>query len=261
MIKCGIENRDEILGYIGKDYGKCLYLYVDLMKYGFDNPNVNLWLQKDDNDSNIALILQYYTGMHIFSRDGNLKPDEIIALIEERKPSMVCGMHETLAELGEIPEYEIEVGHVAHLANAEEVISAECLKASREDIRGIANLMADDEALGKPYEGDALYNQLIERYDQNFGRSFFIRNDEDGKIIATASTYAEEAGVAVMSGVMVHPDYRGQGLAGKVIRALCTDLHEDGFDVFSYYYIPEAERMHLRTGFEPIGEWAKLVRN
>lgn len=34
MIRCGINDREEILSYIGKEYGKCLYLYVDLMKYG-----------------------------------------------------------------------------------------------------------------------------------------------------------------------------------------------------------------------------------
>ena len=71
MIRCGIDDREEILSYIGKEYGKCLYLYVDLMKYGFDNPNVRLWLQKNAEGRNTALVLQYYTGMHVFSRDGD----------------------------------------------------------------------------------------------------------------------------------------------------------------------------------------------
>ena len=97
MIKCGVQNRDEILDYIGKDYGKCLYLYVDLMKYGFDNPNVNLWLQKDGTGENRVLVLQYYTGMHVFSRDGDFGAEEVLELIRERQPSMVCGMKDTLA--------------------------------------------------------------------------------------------------------------------------------------------------------------------
>lgn len=260
MFKCTVENRNEILAYIGNDYGKCLYLYVDLMKYGFENPNVNLWLQKDENGENHALILQYYTGMHVFSKDGAFDASEVADLINERKPSMVCGMQTTLAAIGEIAGYEIEVGKVAHLVDVADVVAPECRKATREDIRDVADFMADDEALGKPYADDELYNQLVERFDQNFGRTFFIRDEVSGKVIATASTYAEEAKVAVVSGVMVHPDYRGRGLAGKVIRGLCADLHRDGFDVFSYYYIPDAERMHLRAGFEPIGEWAKLVR-
>ena len=35
MIKCTKENAQEIFDYIGKDYGKCAYLYIDLKKYGF----------------------------------------------------------------------------------------------------------------------------------------------------------------------------------------------------------------------------------
>lgn len=261
MIKCDINNKKEILSYIGKDYGKCLYLYVDLMKYGFDNPNVNLWLQKDDDGETHALVLQYYSGMHVFSRDGEFDAEEIRKLIEERDPSMVCGMKTTLDRFADsVPGYEMEVGKVAQLVKPAAYDTTDCLRASREDIRDIADLLADDEALGKPYKDDQLYNQLIERFDQKFGRSFLIRSEETGKVIATASTYAEEAGVAVISGVMVHPDYRGLGLAKKVLTAICRNLKEEGFDVFSYYYIPSAETIHIRAGLEPIGEWAKLVR-
>lgn len=261
MIRCGAENRDEILAYIGKDYGKCLYLYVDLMKYGFDNPNVRLWLQKDEEGNNRVLVLQYYTGMHVFSREGSFDASEVRALIEENAPSMICGMRDTLALLGDdVPGYELETGKVGHLEEVRREADPRCVKASREDLRDIADLMADDEALGKPYQQDLLYRQLVERYDQGFGRSFMIRDEEKGNVIATASTYAEEAGVAVVSGVMVHPEHRGQGLAGKVLTALCTDLRKDNMDVFSYYYIEQAERLHRNTGFESVGAWAKLVR-
>lgn len=264
MIRCGINDREEILSYIGKEYGKCLYLYVDLMKYGFDNPNVRLWLQKNAEGKNTALVLQYYTGMHVFSRDTDLEPAEVVELIQNNQPSMVCGMETTLTKLGEVEGYEIELGMVGQLKNLSDVDTSRCIKAvkddTRDDIRDIADFMADDEALGKPYKDDQLYNQLVERYEQNFGRSFMIRDEETGKVIATASTYAEEAGVAVISGVMAHPDFRGQGLAGTVLSAFCKDLKKDGFDVFSYYYIKPAERLHYRVGFETIGNWAKLVR-
>ena len=59
---------------------------------------------------------------------------------------------------------------------------------------------------------------------------------------------------------MVHPEYRGKGLSKNVLSAVCDNLKKDGFDVFSYYYIPSATRMHQSVGFEPIGDWAKLVR-
>ena len=69
MIKCTKENAQEIFDYIGKDYGKCAYLYIDLKKYGFENENVNIWYQKEGDQIKV-LMFQYYNGMHVFSRDN-----------------------------------------------------------------------------------------------------------------------------------------------------------------------------------------------
>lgn len=258
MYKCEKENEKEILEYIGKSYGQCLYLYVDLLKYGFDNENINVWFQKEDNEIK-ALVLQYYTGVHVFSKDVEFDVKKVVDLLKEINPSMICGMKWTLDKIKDyFDNYEMEVGIVGELTNLKVYDTRGCYKANAEEIKELAELLAEDESLGKPYGFDLLYKQLLERYEENFGRNFIYR--EDGKIVATASTYAEKGGVAVISGVMVHPDYRGKGLSKNVLSAVCDNLKNDGFDVFSYYYIPSATRMHQSVGFEPIGDWAKLVR-
>lgn len=258
MYKCKKENEKEILEYIGKSYGQCLYLYVDLLKYGFDNENINVWFQKEDNEIK-ALVLQYYTGVHVFSKDVEFDVKKVVDLLKEINPSMICGMKWTLDKIKDyFDNYEMEVGIVGELTNLKVYDTRGCYKANAEEIKKLAELLAEDESLGKPYGFDLLYKQLLERYEENFGRNFIYR--ENGKIVATASTYAEKGGVAVISGVMVHPDYRGKGLSKNVLSAVCDNLKNDGFDVFSYYYIPSATRMHQSVGFEPIGDWAKLVR-
>ncbi|MCB6367825.1 hypothetical protein LI291_16765, partial [Intestinibacillus massiliensis] len=60
--------------------------------------------------------------------------------------------------------------------------------------------------------------------------------------------------------VFVEPKFRGKGLSKTVLSAICADLIEEGIEVFSYYYIESATRMHQAVGFKPIGYWAKLVR-
>ena len=37
------ENVKLIKEYIGNDYDKCLYLYLDFLKYGLDNDNLKFW--------------------------------------------------------------------------------------------------------------------------------------------------------------------------------------------------------------------------
>ncbi len=260
LVQANPSEQEEILAYIGRDYGKCLYLYLDFVKYGFDNPNVNLWLQKDMTGKNLALILQYYTGMHIYSKDGDFNPVEIAQLIEQRKPSLIYGMEETLAKLGKIQGYDITIGYVAQMKEPTNVVSIACHKATRDEIREIADLLATEESFNNNYPGDQLYREMLERFDQNFGRSFYIRDEETGKVIATASTYAEEAGVAVIGGVLVDSTRRGQGLGIEIETALCKDLIDDGYDVFLYYYEEVASKLHKKIGFKPLGGWAKLVR-
>lgn len=257
MFKCNSSNEKEIFAYIGNSYGECLYLYVDLLKYGFENENVNVWLQKK-NDEIKVVVLKYYTGVHVFSKDLDFDVDKVVNLLKELKPSMICGMKWTLDKIKAYFEnYQMEVGIVGRLSDLNIFNTEGCYKANEEEIRELAELLVEDEALGQPYGFDLLYKQLLERYNENFGRNFIYRDNR--KIVATASTYAEKGRVAVISGVMVHPDYRGKGLSKNVLSAICSDLKNDGFDVFSYYYIPSATRMHESVGFSHIGEWAKLV--
>lgn len=258
MIKCNNKNKEEILEYIGSSYGECLYLYIDFLKYGLENENVHVWYQKEEEEIK-ALILQYYTGAHIFSKGKDFDVADAVALLKEINPSMICGMKWTLDKIEQyFDNYEMETGIVGALKDLRIFDTNGCKRADREEIKEIAELLATDDALGKPYGFDLLYKQLLERFDENFGRNYLYRRD--GKIVATASTYAEAGGAAVISGVMVHPEYRGLGLSKNVLSAICEDLKSDGIDVFSYYYIPSATRMHEAVGFKPLGDWAKLVR-
>lgn len=55
MILCNEKNKKEIIDYIGQDYGKCLYLYIDLLKYGLSNKNINMWWQKKGEDITVLV--------------------------------------------------------------------------------------------------------------------------------------------------------------------------------------------------------------
>lgn len=259
MILCKENDLNDVLNFIGKRYGECLYLYLDILKYGFTDENIHLWCQKK-NDKIVLLVLQYYTGMHIFMKDKtNVDFLDLISLIKERNPSMICGMETTIQLIkDELKGYELEVGYVGTIKELKDVSIDNCRLATREDLRAVAEFLSTDDALGKPYGFELLYKQLLERYDQNYGRTFIL--EEDGQIIGTASTYAETHKCAVVSGVLIHENYRGKGLSRVILTALCKNLLENEFDVFSYYYIEQAIRMHKSVGFEDIGQWAKLVK-
>lgn len=257
MILCERNKERDILEYIGNDYGKCAYLYIDLKKYGFQDDNVNVWYQNTSEGKICAIALQYYMGMHIYSREGNFDAEDIAGLIIERKPTLVCGMKETIEKIepyarGYYPEY----GKVLKLGQYSGVANDEVYRAKRKDIKEIAEILSEDEEMGGPYGLEALYHQLLERFDQGFGRNW-IRRDEKG-IVSHCATYAELSDIAVISGGIVRQDYRGMGQYPGQLGAMCRDLYAEGKEVISYYY-GGAKTAHRIVGFEILGDWGKLI--
>lgn len=259
MIQCEEKDKQIILDYIGKDYGKCAYLYIDLKKYGLNNPHVRAWYQPDGKGGIAAVALQYYLGFHVYSRDGRFNPEDIASLIEKNRPTLVCGMKETIDMIapfagGYTPEY----GKVLRLGRYSGIAGENVHRAKREDIKEIAQLLAEDEEMGGPYGFEALYDQLLERFDEGFGRNW-LRRDEKG-VVSHCATYAELDDVAVISGGIVRLDYRGKGEYPGQLGAMCRDLYNEGKEVISYYY-GGAKTAHKAVGFDILGDWGKLILN
>ena len=76
IIPCNDENIETVFEYIGEDYGKCLYIYIDLKKFGLDDENFNVWIQCE-NEEICAIISEYYGGIQIYSKEQNLITEEI----------------------------------------------------------------------------------------------------------------------------------------------------------------------------------------
>lgn len=260
IVECTSKDIDKVLEYINDDYGKCLYMYIDLVKYGLDNENFKVWIQTA-NDSICAVLSKYYNGIQVYSKSNDFIVDEVIEFINGHDPSMVSAMEYAIERIEEfLPEYEKEVGTVARLKELTYEPFPNAYLAPFEELEEIAHVIAQDDVLGKPYGYELLYEQYCERKKDKFGRNFILRDEGSDEIICHAATYAELSNLGVVSGVLTTPKYRGKGFSKGTLAALAENLLSEGKGVFSYFYIPAAERMHYGIGFEKIGDWAKLTR-
>ena len=55
-----------ILDYYKKDLRNCLYGYIDIKKYGIEDPNLNLYYSEKDGALN-AVATEYYGGIQLYS--------------------------------------------------------------------------------------------------------------------------------------------------------------------------------------------------
>ncbi len=299
----------EVLDYYRQDRKNCLYSYIDLKKYGLGNPHLSVYIDRglvtdqgyadtlqaetmhdilkeaDTSQAGAAdsaltagalrcVLLQYYTGINVFSYKNNLDVPATVAFLQEKQPSMINGPLETLEKLYPYfrETYDFEAGYVTELlekpkdesmsetdeSDAETQAEFPVEKAGEAELLEIAALICTDEGVGGTYTPEGLAAQLLERQRDGFGRNYFIR--QNGRIVCHAGTYAEVDDLAVVSGVITAEDSRGQNLADRVVSKLNKELLAEGKHPCLFYYTKSAARLYAKTGYAAGTGWAKLIR-
>lgn len=265
LIKCDNKNNENLIEkYIGDNYYKCLYLYLDLKKYGFLNPNVNIWIQENDNKNITAVILMYYSGMHIFSNEHDYNLEELKQLISENNPTMICGEKQTVSDLYRLlnnENYFIETGWVRRLSNIANVDRSSVEIAQKEEFAQIAKLLYEDEDLGSSYKLKELESQMIERNEEGYSRNYIIKDKMTDKVVSHAGTGAENDKIAMLSYVITDKKYRGKGYAKKLCSTVCEDLINEGKEVFLINYSTESTALYDKIGFRVCCDWGKIFLN
>lgn len=260
IIKSQTKHIEELFKYINGDYGKCLYMYIDLKKYGLDNENFKIWIQYN-NEKICSLISEYHNGFQVYSKLNDFNAKEIAEFIKLRNPTGISGMKQTIDKIHEyLPEFTQEIGSVAELIKLKYTPNNDAYLAPFKELNEIAKVVSEDENVGKPYGYHSLYKQFCERKNDKFGRNYILRDEKTNEIVCHAATYAELPNLAIISGVLTPPKYRGKGFSKGTLAALCNELIMENKEIFSYFYILPAAKMHYGVGFRKIGDWSKLIK-
>lgn len=254
-------NIAELASYFEQDLTNCLYSYIDLKKYGITNEDLKIYYYKEDNQI-IAVATAYYNGLQLFHYNSEFPVTATISLIKELNSSIISSTADVIELLSSsfAGEYEVENGFVASLSKTKHTYEVSQVKrASFGDLDEISELICSDEGLGGHYSVYQLREQLLTRMEEDFGRNYIIR--QNGQIVCHAATYAEIDNLAVISGVITHPDYRGKGLALELVTRLCEDLLSEGKQPHLFYYTKDSERLYKKIGFDCPSNWSKLAKH
>lgn len=255
-----VEKKDipEILAYFEKNLKNCLYSYIDLKKFGIENPNLTVYVDKSNEIHCTAL--KYYEGLQLFDAEGKMDTEGTAELIKELNSHIVSSTVDVIEKLYPLLEdaYEMEQGYVTEMLSMPECeISEDVRPAEISEYDEIARLICSDEGVGGHYVPEELKEQLLTRLEEGMGRNYVLKRD--GDIIHHAATYAELDNLAVISGVITREDWRGKGVGTLAVRKLCHDLLKEGKKPCLFYYTKQAEMFYKKIGFEEGTGWAKLV--
>ncbi len=262
IVKCNKADEDVIFSYIGDNYPSCLYLYLNLKKYGIESEKITVYIQ-EKNNCITSVLLKYYSCIHVFSTQNDFDAEELGHFIETGKFSMVYCTTKT-ADIVYLALHDkirskstISNGWVARIDQVDKQPKGIAIKAAKGDFEQIVRLIYDDEDIGRSYKYDELEKQLIERNSSGYSRNLVIKDND--LVIAHACTNAEINKIAVVAELLVRSDYRRKGYASEIWRDLCCRLLSEGKEVYSFYYSSESRALHKKIGFYEICEWGKIV--
>ena len=253
------QDLDGILGLLRAHVGDCLYMYIDIAKYGLDHPAMKVWLA-ENADGITTVVMKYHTGISFFADCEDWDKEGVIRLLQEEKPNSVTARKDLVESV--LPEfadaYETEYGYVFLFTKFQPMeIDVPIERATEADLMEIAELVTSDHEVGSYFEVRDLAEQYKERMETSMGRNFFIR--EDGKIVAHIASYAEFDGLATTSRLIVDPNCRNSIYGAYLEKYLLDDLIADGFTVYTFITNRLRYRLLKAMGNECVGEYGKMM--
>lgn len=253
-------DKEKVLSFLEKDLGNCVYLYLDVKKYGLECNHITVWI----NDDTVlhTVVMRYYDSIQIYAKIQEADIEGIYECICRENVQMISGQKEVMDKLMEYQDipcmYDSKDGYVFLYEDYREFVIEGIERATEKECAEIAHLICMDQNFKENYDESNLAEQLANRIRTGMGRSYIIR--KDGIIIAHIATYAEDMGIAVASGLIVHPEYRNY-LYGVIMESyLVNALKREGFKI--YTMVNEEQRADLlrNMGNYECGQYMKLVK-
>jgi uncharacterized protein len=257
------KDRESVMAFVGKEPALNLFLIGDIENFGFDNEFQEIWGEFDAADGRLkAVLLRYYGSFLPYAVGGfDVTGFADIVMRSERREMVSGPTHVAEMFRGALKFRKEKHMFFAELAATRRLDAgmayygeSEIKHAAVDDVEAVCELMDQIEEFqtGADSRRDVLRRTLA----SGTGRTYMVKRD--GKVIASASTSAENSMSAMVVGVATHPEHRGQGLATRLVTKLCADVLAEGRSLCLFYDNPSAGAIYKRIGFEDIGKWSMM---
>lgn len=256
-----------LLQYLKNDIANCLYLYIDLWRYGLKNKNIRVWIEEMDGYLNMV-IMKYHDSFQIYTPKAELIDDkelvELIELLKTHMVSRISGQKDLIRKIEPFlsNEYTASYGVIFCKKKGSAVVPHLPFRtefAQKEDLPEIVDLLMSSTEFSAYYSKNELLAQMKERFFTKMGRSMIIRDGK--KITGHIATFAEAEGLAVMSGSLVRKEYRNTAhfeiLSENFDYILCNVEQRD-----VYAFVTDKRQIRLAMKLKtPCAAYGKLSKN
>lgn len=236
------QDREEILCYVGKEPEMNLFFIGDIESFGVESETVNIYLH-EERDRWDFLILRFHQYYLLYSQYEDYNAQEAIGFFREQRPDCISGKTVLLEKIAPaFPQWTIESTYMSRCDRVKDCFSRPddlvVRRLEKEDVAEAIDLLSNIQEFSRTYrkaEREEQIRRMVEEMDQ--GSKAAVGGFQDGRLIATASTSAENSESAMIVGVATAGECRGKGYASAVVSALCRDCFERGKSISACFMI------------------------
>lgn len=258
LIKANNTVKNKILDYLISHVEECLYLYIDIENYSIESDTCQVFYE-EENGNLIYVLMRYYDSYQLYSERTGYVSDEIIEQLEKMPGLMISGRKDLIEAVeNKINGYVATYGYVFEMNRSfGNMGSNTAVWAEAKDADEIADIIMTYPEFSSHFTKEVLKKQLIERMESGTGRSCIMK--ENGKIVAHSATYAESKNLAVVSGTVVHEDFRNTDYFLRITTMLQSMLASEGKKAYVFAVNEKLINYHKRI-HRTCGEYGKLEK-
>lgn len=251
---------DGIRRYLMEEKEFNLFLIGDIENHGLHTSFQDVYVD-EENERIHGTLLRYYSSYIFYTKDKDSDYQGVVDIVSKHSERfIISGKKDCLIPLLPLIKRNIKKKRDLFLASLKEIsegikvntdvqVKLATLNESREIYEMLRSIEEFSETPGQ-------YDAFVNAMKTGASRRYIIV--EDGKIVSTASTAAENSTSAMIVAVATRKGYRNKGYATRCMYQLCSDLLAEGKTLCLFYDNPEAGKIYRRLGFKEMGIWQML---
>lgn len=251
----------DVMELVGSKPAENLFIIGDIEVYGLESDIQDVWGQYEEGQL-IAILLRFTSNYIPFS-ESTYDVEGFAAIINANPNQIeISGLQHLIAPL--LPLIENR-----NIRKMVDTYYAKCTKLSyevnEERFKATHYLQPDeyeeniDMLFSIPEFATGTFSvedrERAAKYKT--GRTYIVR-DEQGLMVASASTTAENSQSAMVIAVGTRPGYEKRGYATLCMEKICSELLAEGKSLCLFYDNPAAGSIYKRLGFVDIGMWTMV---
>ncbi len=249
-----------ILSYLKDNRENCLYMYINIHRYGVTDAAMPVWVDFDHSGV-CAVLTKYYNSFRLQCIEDYPGLAEIATIINNEPHKLVfCDDKQALRLMHSLTHhYELVESFFMRMPTRYRQFDfSKITLANEADIPTIAKLISSDSVYADQCEQDELVRQIIERQRTGMGLNFIIRNNE-GEIVVHESIMAQTNDLMIGSQFICRSDMRKLFLAETMENYILKYAADSGKELYGVIVEDRRLRQWTTCGAQIVGRYCKLI--